>query len=69
MVQYNPLHYLPSSEELPDADDVAVDNLAVRRGNCVLMDFNYDGSHNREQRYGTVMAKRVSSLAEFSGNP
>ena len=27
-------------------------NLAVRRGNKVLMDFNFDGSHDQEQAYG-----------------
>lgn len=26
MVQYNPLQYLPSAEELPDSDDTPVDN-------------------------------------------
>ncbi|MBV8886063.1 MAG: Uma2 family endonuclease, partial [Chroococcidiopsidaceae cyanobacterium CP_BM_RX_35] len=26
MVQYNPLQYLPSAEELPDSDDLPVDN-------------------------------------------
>ncbi len=26
MLKYNPLHYLPSSEELPDSDDTPVDN-------------------------------------------
>ena len=26
MLQYNPLHCLPSSEELPDSDDSPVDN-------------------------------------------
>ena len=26
MLNYNPLHYLPSSEELPDSDDTPVDN-------------------------------------------
>ena len=26
MVQYNPLHYLPTAEELPDSDDTPVDN-------------------------------------------
>ncbi|WP_375509421.1 hypothetical protein [uncultured Nostoc sp.] len=26
MLNYNPLHCLPSSEELPDSDDTAVDN-------------------------------------------
>lgn len=25
-LQYNPLHCLPSSEELPDSDDTPVDN-------------------------------------------
>ena len=27
-VQYNPLQYLPSSEDLPDSDDTPVDNEA-----------------------------------------
>ncbi|MBV9388889.1 MAG: hypothetical protein JOZ78_20895, partial [Chroococcidiopsidaceae cyanobacterium CP_BM_ER_R8_30] len=26
MVQYNPPQYLPSAEELPDSDDLPVDN-------------------------------------------
>ncbi|MEH2244349.1 hypothetical protein [Nostoc sp.] len=26
MLNYNPLHCLPSSEELPDSDDTPVDN-------------------------------------------
>jgi len=26
MLNYNPLHCLPSSEELPDSDDTSVDN-------------------------------------------
>jgi len=26
MVQYNPLQYLPTAEELPDSDDTPVDN-------------------------------------------
>ena len=26
MLEYNPLHCLPSSEELPDSDDTPVDN-------------------------------------------
>jgi Uma2 family endonuclease len=26
MVQYNPLQYLPTAEELPDSDDIPVDN-------------------------------------------
>lgn len=26
MVQYNPLRYLPTAEELPDSDDTPVDN-------------------------------------------
>lgn len=26
MINYNPLHYLPSSAELPDSDDIPVDN-------------------------------------------
>ncbi|WP_155893916.1 hypothetical protein, partial [Cystobacter fuscus] len=29
-----------------------LDNLAVRRGNCVYMDFNFDGVHDRLQCYG-----------------
>jgi hypothetical protein len=26
MLKYNPLHYLPTAEELPDSDDTLVDN-------------------------------------------
>jgi hypothetical protein len=36
-----------------DWDGDGRDNIAVRRhGNQILMDFNFDGSHDREQRYG-----------------
>jgi hypothetical protein len=35
-----------------DWDGDGRDNIAVRRGNCVLMDVNYDGTHDREQCYG-----------------
>lgn len=29
MVQYNPLQYLPSAEELPDSDNTPVDELQI----------------------------------------
>ncbi|MBC6423355.1 MAG: hypothetical protein GDA43_20000 [Hormoscilla sp. SP5CHS1] len=35
-----------------DWDGDGKDNLAVRRGNRVLMDFNFDGDHDRTQTYG-----------------
>jgi len=43
MVQYNPLQYLPSAEELPDSDDTPVDNL---------------GSFLRDNRSGHKRAKK-----------
>jgi hypothetical protein len=37
-----------------DWDGDGRDNLAVRRGSTILMDYNFDGDHNFEQGYGDV---------------
>jgi len=43
-------------------------NLAVRRGNTVLMDFNFDGSHDREQGYGNGNSEDQYLVGDWDGD-
>jgi hypothetical protein len=51
-----------------DWDGDGKDNLAVRRGNCVLMDFNFDGSHEREQCYGNSDSESQYLVGDWDGD-
>jgi hypothetical protein len=51
-----------------DWDGDGRDNLAVRRGNCVLMDFNFDGSHDKEQCYGNGNADDEYLVGDWDGD-
>jgi hypothetical protein len=43
-------------------------NIAVRRGNCVLMDVNYDGTHDREQCYGNGNSESQYLVGDWDGD-
>jgi hypothetical protein len=43
-------------------------NLAVRRGNTVLMDSNFDGSHDREQAYGNGNSENQYLVGDWDGD-
>jgi hypothetical protein len=43
-------------------------NLAVRRGNKILMDFNFDGSHDQEQGYGSGNSESQYLVGDWDGD-
>ncbi|EPX56759.1 hypothetical protein D187_007193 [Cystobacter fuscus DSM 2262] len=45
-----------------------MDNLAVRRGNCVYMDFNFDGVHDRLQCYGNGISEDQYMVGDMDFN-
>jgi uncharacterized protein YvpB len=51
-----------------DWDGDRKDNLAVRRGNTVLMDFNFDGAHDREQAYGNGNSEDQYLVGDWDGD-
>jgi hypothetical protein len=62
----------PSQKEdqylVGDWDGDGKDNIAVRRGNKILMDFNYDGSHDREQSYGNGNGEDQYLVGDWDGD-
>ena len=43
-------------------------NIAVRRGNCVLMDTNFDGAHDMEQHYGHGNGEDQYLVGDWDGD-
>ena len=62
----------PSQKEdqylVGDWDGDGKDNIAVRRGSRILMDFNYDGAHDREQSYGQGNGEDQYLVGDWDGD-
>lgn len=51
-----------------DWDGDGRDNLAVRRGNLILMDFNFDGEHDQAQFYGNGNSEDQYLVGDWNGD-